>query len=183
MKGIAKSAFTVLGVSVLLLAGCGSSQSTTSPATTPTSGNAAESTAQNTPGGANTSSSTAGSTTAESAQTVEISIQPDSKQGSDGKKHVAFSPADLKFTKGKPVQLVIKNYDTSTHTLTATDLNLNVIIQPAKSANDPVTTTATFTPDKAGTFSWLCTMPCDMNNGEWAMSQKGFMQGTITVNG
>lgn len=109
-----------------------------------------------------------------------MSIKTDVK-GSDRKQHVAFVPADFTVKQGKPVKLVVDNYDTEMHTLTATSLNLNVTINAAKAAGQSAVSAATFTPQQTGSFQWMCMNPCDTSNSEWSMGQKGFMQGTINV--
>lgn len=152
----------------LALAGCSSGTTNTASTSSSSSSSSTKSSSQS------TSSSTA------SAQVVKLVIKTD-KTGSDGKQHVAFEPSDFTVTKGQPVKLEIQNYDTTMHTFTANDLNLNVAINAAASAGQSTTASATFTPEKSGSFQWLCMNPCDTNNGEWSMSQKGFMQGTVTV--
>jgi uncharacterized cupredoxin-like copper-binding protein len=168
MKKVFQAAIGSILMATLILAGCSSSQTKTASAS---SSNTSSST---------TSSSKSTSSSTASAQVVKLVIKTD-KTGSDGKQHVAFEPSDFTVTKGQPVKLEIQNYDTTMHTFTANDLNLNVAINAATSATQPTTATATFTPDKTGSFQWMCMNPCDTNNGEWSMSQKGFMQGTITV--
>jgi plastocyanin len=167
MKKVFQTAIGAIVLATLALAGCSSTQTKTA-STSPSSTSSTTSSSQ----------STSSSTT--SAQVVKLVIKTD-KIGSDGKQHVAFEPSDFTVTKGQPVKLEIQNYDTTMHTLTANDLNLNVAINAAASAGQPTTASATFTPNKTGSFQWMCMNPCDTNNGEWAMSQKGFMQGTITV--
>ncbi|MCL6517881.1 cupredoxin domain-containing protein [Alicyclobacillus sp.] len=98
----------------------------------------------------------------------------------DGKRHDSYSPANLTVQQGIPVQVTVENFDTGQHSITAPDLNLNQVIQGAKKDGVPTTTTFTFTPEKSGTFHWLCTIQCDGNG--WAMSHDGYMAGNITVN-
>ena len=168
MNKLSIATFTIISMAVVGISGCGATTSTNS--STPASA----------PATSNTSTSQAQSSTQQAGQVVQLSIKTDVK-GSDGKQHVAFVPADFTLKQGAPVKFEISNYDTEMHTLTSTSLNLNVTINAATTAGKPVVTDATFTPQQAGTFSWMCMNPCDTANGEWSMSQKGFMQGTITV--
>jgi heme/copper-type cytochrome/quinol oxidase subunit 2 len=110
-----------------------------------------------------------------------IVIEPGSKVGPDGKMHDAYINGDIKITEGQPVTLHFLNYDGGTHTYTSGDLGLNVKIKGSTKKGLPAETTYTFTPKKTGDFSWFCADKCDGDNGQWAMTQKGFMQGKITV--
>lgn len=103
--------------------------------------------------------------------------------------------------KGVPTELRIINYDDGPHSMYAPGLNLDVLVMPGKrvpieasvspaphSFIRPTVTTATFTPAHAGIFRWHCTMPCDGENGHWAMSmsplgpdQNGYMAGYFVV--
>lgn len=168
MKKVFKTAIGSIVLASLVLGGCSSTQTKTASTSSSSTSSSAKSSSKS------TSSSTA------AAQVVKLVIKTD-KAGSDGKQHVAFEPSDFTVTKGQPVKVEVENYDTTMHTLTANDLNLNLTINAATSASQPATGSATFTPEKTGSFQWMCMNPCDTNNGEWAMSQKGFMQGTITV--
>ena len=80
-------------------------------------------------------------------------------------------------------------------------LNLDVLVMPGKhvpiEASDgpaagngirPTVTTATLTPAHVEIFRWHCTMPCDGENGHWAMSmgpsgpgRNGYMAGYFVV--
>lgn len=110
-----------------------------------------------------------------------IVVEAGSKLGPDGKLHDAFINGDITITKGQPVTLHFLNYDGGTHTYTAPDLGLNIKIQGSTKDGQPMETTYTFTPEKVGTFNWICADPCDGENGQWAMSQQGYMIGKITV--
>jgi uncharacterized cupredoxin-like copper-binding protein len=170
MKKNTKVTILSIAFAAIALAGCGSAPATN----TNTSSTSSSSTAQ--------ASATSSATQAASSDVVNLSIKPESKQGSDGKKHDAFVNTDFTLTKGKTVKLVITNYDTNMHTLSSSDLNLNIVIKGASSPGASAVTEQTFTPDKAGTFHWMCMNPCDLKANEWAMTHAGFMQGTITVN-
>ena len=104
-------------------------------------------------------------------------IQTDSKVGPDKKVHDAFVNGDIKITEGQAVTLHFLNYDDAPHTYTSADLGLNVAIKGSTKKGVPAETTYTFTPTKTGTFNWMCAGKCD----PWAMTHKGYMQGTVTV--
>ncbi|MDA8367090.1 MAG: cupredoxin domain-containing protein [Actinomycetota bacterium] len=72
---------------------------------------------------------------------------------------------------GQAVKVTIVNHDAMPHTFTAPDINVNASVNPGSS------TTFTFTPSAAGTFSWYCSVPC----GDWVMSHTGYMKGSVTV--
>ena len=72
---------------------------------------------------------------------------------------------------GQTVTVTIVNHDAMPHTFTAPDINANASVNPDSS------TTFTFTPTAAGTFSWYCSVPC----GDWVMSHPGYMKGSVTV--
>jgi heme/copper-type cytochrome/quinol oxidase subunit 2 len=72
---------------------------------------------------------------------------------------------------GQAVTVTIVNHDAMPHTFTAPDINVNASVNPESS------TTFTFTPSAAGTFSWYCSVPC----GDWVMSHPGYMKGSVTV--
>lgn len=110
-----------------------------------------------------------------------IVVEPGSKLGPDGKLHDAFINGDITITEGQPVTLHFLNYDGGTHTYTSSELGLNIKINGAAKKGQPMETTYTFTPKKAGTYTWICADPCDGENGQWAMAQQGYMQGKITV--
>jgi hypothetical protein len=101
--------------------------------------------------------------------------------GSDGKTHDAFLPGNFTFIKDKPVVLQVANYDEGPHTFTVPDLNVNFTIPGHKADNVASVTTFTFTPNKAGTFKWMCEYPCDGKANGWAMTQPSYMQGQVTI--
>lgn len=154
------------------LAGCGTSSTTKT------------STANSTPKTCATGSTAAKATTvttATAASNQYIVVEPGAKLGSDGKLHDAFINGDIKITEGQPVTLHFLNYDSGEHTYTSADLGLNVTIKGTTKSGQPQETDYTFTPEKTGTFNWMCEDPCDTDANQWAMIQKGYMQGTITV--
>lgn len=112
-------------------------------------------------------------------------------QGPDGKGHDAFVPSSFAVKAGAPVHLTVINYDEGAHTITSDALGLNILIKPGKEVGktvQPVTTEASFTPSKKGTFRWYCATDCDGGGGGWAMKQgyagkakEGYMAGFIVV--
>jgi hypothetical protein len=111
--------------------------------------------------------------------------------GPDGKGHDAIVPPNFVVKAGVPVQLTIINYDEGAHTITCKDLGLDIQIKGGKEVGknvEPVTTMASFTPAKKGTFRWYCALACDAGQHGWAMEQgyagpgkEGYMAGFIVV--
>jgi hypothetical protein len=113
-------------------------------------------------------------------------------KGPDGKPHDIMIPTNFVLKVNQPVTLSVVNYDEGPHTITATDLGLNLVIKGGKEQKDgsviPVTTVFHFTPAKKGVFRWFCSLPCDEKHGSWDMTaskagpdQDGFMAGYIVV--
>jgi hypothetical protein len=89
---------------------------------------------------------------------------------------------------GRPVKIVVENYDGGDHGMFFADLGLNQVIKGTETDGQPQETTFTFTPTKAGQLRWYCPVPCDSEQEAWAMGpsaagpgQDGFMAGYITV--
>lgn len=79
----------------------------------------------------------------------------------------AFTPSAFTVKKGEPVTLTFKNTGKYPHNLTISALNVSTkTIQPGQED------TITFTPDKAGSFTYICTVPGHADRG---------MKGTLTV--
>ncbi len=110
--------------------------------------------------------------------------------GPDGAKHDVMAVVGSSTVKvGTPVTITITNKDTSQHSMTASELGINIVIPAATDKGDG-TISYTFTPTKAGTFRWFCAIPCDSDNAGWDMTSDGhgsgqmnFMAGLITVTG
>lgn len=115
------------------------------------------------------------------AQHVSLVINPGYKLGSDGKLHDAYTPGNFTVSSESPVQLTVYNFDGGTHTFTSNDLGVNIKVAASKQQGSPQATTGTFTPNKKGTFKWLCADPCDGQNGQWAMTHNDYMMGNVTV--
>lgn len=167
-----KSIIFVLFVFVFstFLVGCNNNQpKTAAPKTKPTTTK-------------NKDTAKAGNPKSNTARNLYLVVEPSGKLGPDGKMHDAFINGDITLTEGKPVTLHFLNYDGGTHTYTAADLGLNVKVKGSTKKGTPMETTYTFTPDKTGTFNWYCADKCDGENNQWAMTNDGYMRGTITVN-
>lgn len=112
------------------------------------------------------------------------------QKGPDGLSHDTTYGANLTLKKGQRVVVTVYNFDEGPHTITAPGLKLNVKIPGALNEEKgvPSKTIFSFTPTKAGTFRWFCSLPCDAGQKYWAMSaskkgsgQDGFMAGYFTV--
>ncbi|HEX3015958.1 MAG TPA: cupredoxin domain-containing protein [Desulfobacteria bacterium] len=113
--------------------------------------------------------------------TFALTIKPGLKLGPDNKLHDSFSPTDLTVTKGVPMDVTVYNYDDGDHSFTAKDLGLDVKIPGGNKNGTPSVTTFTIKPTKTGDFTWLCDIQCDGEAHGWAMSNKGYMMGTVHV--
>lgn len=115
-----------------------------------------------------------------SIEDVKLVVKSDeehAKKGSDGNWHDAYLPADFSVKAGTTVHVTVYNYDDMPHSFTAPELGVNQEIA-AGSEDKASKTTFTFTaPAEAGSFEWLCDLPCD----PWAMSHEGFMRGRVRV--
>ncbi|QQE78461.1 hypothetical protein [Alicyclobacillus sp. SO9] len=159
-------------MALLVLAGCGTQNSTTNGQASTTPANHTNTTA--------TASSKTTSTSLKK-QHIYLTVLPGGKLGSDGKKHDAFSPSNFTLVKGVPTTITIYNFDDMKHSVTNSKLGLNIQANPSKKDGKPGVTTVTFTPKQVGDFTWQCVDPCDTDNNGWAMSHTGYMKGTIHV--
>ncbi len=116
-----------------------------------------------------------------SVQNLYVTVEPGAKLGPDGKLHDAFINGDIKVTEGQPVTIHFYNFDEMTHTYTSDELGMDVKIKASVKEGQAAETLYTFTPKKAGTYSWYCADPCDQEAGQWAMAHDGYMKGNITV--
>ena len=112
---------------------------------------------------------------------VSMTIVPAIRLGSDKRLHDAYTPAVLTGIAGRPLTVTVYNYDTDAHTMISAPLHLQVTIAGAKRKGVPSATTFTFTPAKAGSYTWLCTRPCDSEAKGWAMAHMGYMSGPIVI--
>jgi len=112
------------------------------------------------------------------------------QKGSDGLTHDTTYGANFSVETGKSITVAVYNYDEGPHTITNKALGLNVAIPGAKNEEQgtPSRTVFSFTPKKAGTYRWYCSLPCDKGQAYWAMAvtkqgmgRDGYMAGTITV--
>lgn len=116
------------------------------------------------------------------AARINLVIVPDAVMGSNKRTHDAFVPAYITAKVGQQVIVTVYNIDTSPHSFTASALGLNVIVPGAASPGAVATKTFSFTVGKAGTYHWLCILPCDNGGAHaWAMTHDGYMAGTITI--
>jgi plastocyanin len=126
------------------------------------------------------------------AATLDTVVAPDSKLakvGPDGKKHDTFFTTDSTNVKaGDVVSIVVTNYDDMPHGMVFDTLGMTQLVKAGPGDGKSTITTFSFTATKAGVLRWYCPMPCDTDNGQWAMhadsmgsGQTGFMAGTITV--
>ncbi|SRR6266487_2529296 len=118
-------------------------------------------------------------------------VAPDSdlaRTGPDGQKHDTFWAVDPTTAHvGDRVTIVVDNYDDMMHGMFFPELGITKMIAAGED-DQPTQTTFSFTATRAGTFRWYCPVPCDTDNGQWAMKadgagpgQDGFMAGTVTV--
>ncbi len=112
---------------------------------------------------------------------VNMVIVPGVRLGPDKKMHDAFTPTDFTARAGQQIVVTVYNYDTGTHSFTAPALHLNVVFPAAPKNGVPSITTFRFTVKKAGSYQWLCALPCDSDAKGWAMSHDHYMAGTVTI--
>lgn len=157
------SLLTVVGLAGAAVAGCGGGSATTKVS------NAAHATP---------ASAVQAASVAPAHLTILVKSDAEhARKGPDGKWHDAFLPADFSVKAGQRVTVTVYNYDDMGHTFTAPSLGVNATI-PGGGAKKPGTVTFAFTaPAKAGSYQWICAMPCD----PWAMAHDGYMQGRVTV--
>jgi hypothetical protein len=100
---------------------------------------------------------------------VYLSVAPGVKPGPDGKLHDAFSVTDFTVHAGRPVELVINNTDTATHSINSPAAGVNILVRPGLH-------TYKLLVHSSGRFEWYCMMPCD----PFSMAHVGYMRGYIT---
>ncbi len=112
------------------------------------------------------------------------------QKGADGLTHDTTYGANFSVARGQRVTVTVYNFDEGPHTITNKALGLNVKIPGAKNEEQgiPSKTLFSFTPKKAGTYRWYCSLPCDKGQGYWAMAvtkkgigRDGYMAGYFTV--
>lgn len=98
-----------------------------------------------------------------SSPTPEAAVEEITVDGSEFK----FEPAAINLSKGVPVKLTFNNKGKFPHNLVIADLNVTTkTIQPNQSD------TIEFTPDKTGSFGFICSVDAHADKG---------MKGTATV--
>lgn len=118
-------------------------------------------------------------TTAAVSANVTLKVDPQplgGNYGPDGQVQDVFSPAFFSVPAGQRVKVTVYNYDSAGHSFTAPALGLDVWI-PGGGAASPSVTTFTFHPGSAGTYLWVCGVPCD----PFSMATPGYMRGEIHV--
>jgi plastocyanin len=115
------------------------------------------------------------------AERVNMVVVPGVRLGPDKKMHDAFTPTDITAVAGQKIVVTVYNYDTGPHSFTAPALGLNVVIPGARQNGVPAVKTFSFTVKKAGSYKWLCVMPCDDVAKGWAMRHENYMAGTVTI--
>jgi heme/copper-type cytochrome/quinol oxidase subunit 2 len=115
------------------------------------------------------------------AERVTMVVVPGVHLGPDKKMHDAFTPTDITAVAGQKIIVTVYNYDTGMHSFTAPALGLNVMIPGARQNGVPAVKTFSFTVKKAGSYKWLCVMPCDDLAKGWAMRHENYMAGFVTV--
>lgn len=106
-------------------------------------------------------------TTMQKATAGSVTTAPTGQQITIVGTEFSFNPSAITVTKGQPVTITFKNEGAYPHNFTLSDLQVNTkTIQPGE------TDTVTFTPDKTGSFSYVCTVPGHADKG---------MKGTLTV--
>ncbi|HET7481368.1 MAG TPA: cupredoxin domain-containing protein [Actinomycetota bacterium] len=71
-------------------------------------------------------------------------------------KDFAFSPNEITVDPGEEVELTFQNDDTTTHTFTSDDIDVDLSVDGGKSG------TATFTAPDSGTVEWHCSIHSSM---------------------
>jgi hypothetical protein len=112
---------------------------------------------------------------------LSMVVVPGLRLGVDKKVHDTITPTDITAYSGQKVILTVYNYDTGMHSITAPAIKLNLMIPGATHDGVPAVTTFTFSVAKAGSYHWLCVVPCDDDAKGWAMSHANYMAGTITI--
>lgn len=79
----------------------------------------------------------------------------------------AFTPSTLTLKQGEEAKITFKNTGKFPHNFTISDLNVK-----SKTIKPGEEDTVTFTPDKTGSFTYVCTVPGHADKG---------MKGTLTI--
>jgi hypothetical protein len=123
------------------------------------------------------SAATASRRTGPAYETMIIVGHTLGQKGPDGLTHDTTYGANFSIPRGQKVSVTVYNFDEGPHTITNKALGLNVKIPGATNEEQgiPSKTVFSFTPKKAGTYRWYCSLPCDKGQGYWAMavSKKG----------
>jgi hypothetical protein len=120
---------------------------------------------------------------------VTLVVQSDLAIGPDNQTHDAFVPCNFTVYAGQNVNLTIVNYDTMPHSFTSPTLNVDFQAPSSNAIGVPSVSHFQFTEAKAGIYRWWCELPCDTDQGGWAMTtgsdgqpgQIRYMGGFVTV--
>lgn len=107
----------------------------------------------------------------------------DGASGPDGRRHDTFrATSSTTVVAGRPVTIEIANSDEMPHSFTIRQLGIDRLV-PAAANGNPGMVTFTFTPTTSGTYRWFCALPCDQDNGGWAMGPYASMNGGMMRGG
>jgi hypothetical protein len=115
--------------------------------------------------------------------TYQVVGAEDGVLGPDGRRHDTFkATSSAAVVAGQPVTIEIENRDGMPHSFTIPELGIDRLV-PAAANGNPGKVTFTFTPTSSGTYRWFCALPCDQDNGGWAMGTDGTMGGGMMGGG
>ncbi len=115
--------------------------------------------------------------------TYQVVGAEDGVLGPDGRRHDTFkATSSASVVAGRPVTIEIENQDGMPHSFTIPELGIDRLV-PAAANGNPGKVTFTFTPTASGTYRWFCALPCDQDNGGWAMGTYGTMGGGMMGGG
>jgi Cupredoxin-like domain len=117
--------------------------------------------------------------TVEGAQVITFKVVGASEgaMGPDGRRHDTFTATSATaVVAGRPVTVEVTNFDEMPHSFTIPQLGIDRLVPPGADGN-PGKVTFTFTPAVSGTYRWFCALPCDDDNGYWAMGTYGHAGG------
>lgn len=168
-RSISLVAFLTLA---LLVTGCAQKEATVATTTTPATTQPVAQTTDATPAPATADTKVSASTKAEVKVTTPKKITPAPvaeaavKKFSITAQNWSFSPSTITVNKGDKVELSIKSVDVN-HGFFLSAFNVNKQLKPGETA------TASFTADKAGSFSFACSVFCGSGHAS--------MSGTLIV--
>ncbi len=108
------------------------------------------------------------------AKILDVTVRPEYKLGSDGKRHDAYSDTEFAVNVNQPLTLRIDNTDTQPHSITSKAAGVDIVVMPG-------THDYTLIVHTPGRFAWRCMFNCDTGAAGWAMTHRGYMSGYITA--